>query len=69
MALVFPPFTTSQAERLFNFDFGFVTDHFESFSIFLFFGGTSFSSVPVSLVRCLSSYCVDLNQHCRNQEY
>ena len=46
------PLTTLKAERLFNFDFGFVAGYFELFSLFLFFGGTSsafFSLVPVSL--------------------
>ena len=46
------PFATSQAERLFNFDFGFFADHFKLFSLFLFFAGTSSASIslfPVSV--------------------
>ena len=29
-------FRTSQTERLFSFDFGFIADHFELYSLFLF---------------------------------
>ena len=57
--------TTSQAERLFNFDIGFAADHFELFSLLFF---CSFSLVPVSL-SLSDSYRVDLHQYCCNQEY